>query len=145
MTAPRAIRLFVLLSTLAVFSAAALSSGPALAAKGGVKGANLATTAPSITLNEADPHLGSDITFAVTYPSQVKYPRVAVRCYQDGSMVYAEAGPSDHVFLLGGASSNWLRAGGSASCTAELFYIIWNGSNTQEVVSLAWTSFSAAG
>jgi len=137
--------LFVLVAALAILMVAALGSSPVLAAKGGKKVGDLATPAPSITLNEADPHLGSAITFAVTYPSQVKYPRVAVRCYQDGSMVYAEAGPSDHVFLLGGASSDWLRVSGPASCTAELFYIIWNGSNTQEVVSLAWTSFSAAG
>ena len=148
MSMARSIRLSVLLTALAVLGVAALSSSSALAAKGGngngkPSGAQSATA--SITLNEADPHLGGPATFTVTYPAQVKYPRIAVRCYQDDSMVYAEAGTSDHVFLLGAAGSDWLRSGGPASCTAELFYIIWNGNNPQEVVSLAWTSFGAAG
>jgi len=140
----KSVSLAAVMAGILVLGVAVLATDSASAAKGGVKGANLPTAAPSITLNEADPHLGGPATFAVTYPAQVKYPRVAVRCYQDGSMVYAEAGPSDQVFLLGGASSDWLRAGGPASCTAELFYIVWNGGNPQEVTTLAWTSFEAA-
>ena len=35
--------------------------------------------APGITLEQTDPHLGGTVTFAVTDPREVKYPRVAVR------------------------------------------------------------------
>jgi hypothetical protein len=119
---------------------------PSLAAKGGKgRSSDPAPTTSSITLNQAGPRLGGEVTFTVTYPDQVKYPRIAVRCYQGGEMVYAEAGTYDHVFLLGGGWSVWLERGGPAECTAELFYIVWHGSNTQEVFSLAWTSFQAAG
>ena len=125
---------------------AALSVTPGLAAKGGKgKPGTADSTGSSIALNEAAPHLGGQVTFTVTYPDQVKYPRIAVRCYQDGVMTYAEAGTYDHVFLLGGGWSVWLEHGGPAACTAELFYIVWHGNNTQEVFSLAWTSFDAAG
>ena len=125
---------------------AALSATPSLAAKGGKgKPGTAGSTGSSITLNQVDPHLGGDVTFTVTYPDQVKDPRIAVRCYQDGVMTYAEAGTYDHVFLLGGGWSVWLEHGGPANCTAELFYIVWNGNNPQEVFSLASTSFDAAG
>lgn len=125
---------------------AGLSVTPVLAAKGGNgKSAGTRSTASSITLNQADPQLGGEVTFTVTYPQKVKYPRIAVRCYQSGNMTYAEAGSYDHVFLLGGAGSEWLWQGGPAECTAELFDIIWNGNHQQEVVSLAWTSFNAGG
>ena len=124
----------------------ALSATPSLAAKGGKgKPGTAGSTASSIMLNQVDPHLGGDVTFTATYPDQVKDPRIAVRCYQDGVMTYAEAGTYDHVFLLGGGWSVWLEHGGPADCTAELFYIVWNGNNPQEVFSLAWTSFHAAG
>jgi hypothetical protein len=125
---------------------AALSATPSLAAKGGKgKPGTAGSTGSSITLNQVDPHLGGDVTFTVAYPGQVKDPRIAVRCYQDGVMTYAEAGTYDHVFLLGGGWSVWLERGGPADCTAELFYIVWHGNNTQEVFSLAWTSFQAGG
>jgi len=125
---------------------AALGVTPGLAAKGGKgRSPDPAPTTSSITLNQAGPRLSGEVTFTVTYPDQAKYPRIAVRCYQDGVMTYAEAGTYDHVFLLGGGWSVWLERGGPADCTAELFYIVWHGSNTQEVFSLAWTSFQAAG
>jgi len=125
---------------------AALSATPSLAAKGGKeKPGTAGPTGSSIALNEAAPHLGGQATFTVTYPDHVKDPRIAVRCYQDGVMTYAEAGTYDQAFLLGGGWSVWLEHPGAADCTAELFYIVWHGSNTQEVYSLAWTSFHAAG
>jgi hypothetical protein len=101
---------------------------------------------PGIVLEQSDPHLGGLVTFAVTYPREVRYPRVAVRCFgADGSLTYAEAGSYDHAFLLGGAGSDWLRQGGPAHCTAELFYFTSKGSRPQEAHSLAWTDFEAAG
>jgi hypothetical protein len=123
-----------------------VSSGDALAAKGGSGKGGAASSVPSsIALNEAAPHLGEQVTFTVTYANSVKNPGVAVRCYVKGVMMYAEAGSADHAFLLGGGASDWLRAGGPAFCTAELYYIVWNGNNQQEFVTLATTGFDAAG
>ncbi len=123
--------------------AVGLSAGTALAAKGGKNG----TLSPpsTITLDQAGPHLGGYVTFSVSYAGNVKSPRIQVMCYQDGALVYGEAGPADQSFLLGGASSTWLTNGGPASCTADLFYIVWNGNNPQQVFFLVSTSFDAAG
>ncbi len=104
-----------------------------------------APTPSSIVLNESAPYLSGSVTFTVTYPNHAKNPRIAVRCFQNDAMTYGEAGPADHVFVLGGASSEWLSQGGPASCTAELFFITWNGNKPQQVTTLAWTSFEAAG
>lgn len=69
-------------------------------------------------------------------------------CYQNGDLVYGETGSADHMFLLGGnvdRGSIWRIVGGAASCKADLFDLIWNGNNPQEVVWLASTTFDAAG
>jgi hypothetical protein len=105
-----------------------------------------AVSDPRLALDQSDPHLGGVVTFTAKYPTRVKSPRIAVRCYSsDGTMIYAEAGAYDHSFLLGGASSDWLRVGGPAHCTGELFYFVWNGTKPQQYYSLAWASFDAAG
>jgi hypothetical protein len=90
------------------------------------------------------PTLGSSVAFATGYPKAVKNPRVAVKCYQDGVLVYAEAGTVDDSFVLGGASSDWLRSGGAANCEADLFYFTYKG-NVQSYHGLASTTFDAAG
>ena len=69
------------------------------------------------------PSLGGTVSFSTGYASNVKNPRIEVLCYQGSDLVYGEAGSVDHAFQLGGASSAWLRAGGSAACTANLFYL----------------------
>jgi hypothetical protein len=124
---------------------------PSLAGKGG----GSSTQSASITLNQpsaaattrsAWPALGSSVDFSTSYAKSTKNPRIEIRCYDAaGSMTYAEAGSTDHVFTLGGYSSMWTANGGSANCTARLFDLIWNGNNPQEVVWLASTSFDAAG
>ena len=129
----------VLLTVLAVSTVFGVSVSTAHAARKG------SDTSSSISLNTSDPHLGGMVSFSVTYPSTVKSPRVAVRCYQSGVLVYAEAGTAFESFQLGGGSSDWLRAGGPAQCTGELFYFIWKPNQPQEYYSLAWTSFDAAG
>lgn len=90
------------------------------------------------------PSLGSSVAFLSGYPTNVKNPRIEVLCYQGADLVYGEAGSVDHTFLLGGASSDWLRVGGAAACTANLFYF---GSHAghQTYNRLATTSFSAGG
>jgi hypothetical protein len=57
------------------------------------------------------PSIGDSVTFTVTFSKTVeKYgPRIQVMCYQNGTLVYGEAGPYYHAFLLGGASSDWLN------------------------------------
>ena len=90
------------------------------------------------------PTLGSTVSFSTGYPSNVKNPRIEVLCYQNGDLVYGEAGSVTHSFLLGGASSAWLRAGGSAACTANLFYFGTHAGH-QTYNWLASTTFSAGG
>jgi hypothetical protein len=102
-------------------------------------------TPSSISLASSDPHLGGSVSFNVSYPSTVKDPRVAVRCFQSGVLVYAEAGAASDSFVLGGGSSDWLRNGGGAQCTGELFTMVTKPNRPQEYTSLAWTSFDAAG
>lgn len=111
----------------------------------GLAEARSATPPATIQVNQASPQLGGEVSFTVTYPVKIKSPRIAIRCYQGGAMTYGEAGPYDQLFLLGGAGSVWLSNGGPASCTAELFYIVWNGNNPQQFYTLAMTRFDAAG
>ena len=104
-----------------------------------------AASSASIALNEADPHLGGYVTFATSYGNMKGEPRIQVRCYQNGSMGYAEAGGVSFAFLLGGSNSAWKTGGGAAQCTAELFELVWNGNSMQQYTALATTSFNAAG
>ena len=99
----------------------------------------------TIQLNETNPHLGGNVTFATTFSKKVKNPRVSIRCYQSEELVYGEAGSYNHTFLLGGAGSKWLTNGGSASCVADLFFFWWPGNHPQEVHWLSQTSFEAGG
>lgn len=116
------------------------------------------TTSPStITLNQVstfaaaadstiEPSLGDYVSFTVTYPKTVEKfgPRIQVLCYQDGTLVFAEAGPHYQSFLLGGGSSPWLNnSPGPAHCTADLYY--WSYQGGQKFNWLASTEFEAGG
>ena len=90
------------------------------------------------------PSLGDAVTFTVTFPSTVKDPRIQVLCYQNGTLVYGEAGPYDQAFLLGGSSSAWLNTSpGPASCVADLYY--WSYRGGQKFNWLASTEFTVGG
>ena len=92
------------------------------------------------------PAIGDSVTFAVTYPKTAeKYgPRIQVMCYQNGTLVYAEAGPYYHAFLLGGARSDWLNnSPGPATCVADLYY--WSYQGGQKFNWLASVQFDAGG
>jgi hypothetical protein len=134
----------------AVVATFAFGVAPALADKGGHGGGGGTTADASITLNTstsariAAPSLGSSVSFTVTYPTSVKTPRVEVLCYQNGALVYGEAGSPGDTFVLGGGGSLWLTAGGSASCTANLYYFTWKAGQPATTY-LASTSFDAAG
>ena len=137
----------------AVAALAVAFAAPAIAEKGGNgrgngsgggDGAN-ATSTGTIVRNESSSALGSTVTFSTSYSSNVKNPRVQVMCYQNGALVYGEAGSVDHTFTLGGYASQWVTNGGPASCKADLFDLVWNGNNPQQVTWLATTSFDAAG
>lgn len=122
------------------------------------------TTAPSwISLEQQpagavvgqwQPALGDLVTFASSSPNTVKNPRIEVLCFQSSVLVYGEAGSADQAFqqqltgypgfVLGGSSSVWLRSGGPADCTANLFYFGWvKGQQTYNL--LATTTFAATG
>jgi len=126
--------------------ASGIIAGPALAGgngNGGGGGGGHHDPTYTISLDQSGPHLGGDVTFT-TYYGSVKYPRIQVTCYQSDVLVYGEAGTYDHAFLLGGGWSLWLELGGSASCTADLYY--WGSLHGQEQFEwMASTSFDATG
>jgi hypothetical protein len=90
------------------------------------------------------PTLGSEVTFATSYPKTIKNPRIEVLCYQDGSLVYGEAGGAHDTFLLGGGGSAWKDGGGAADCRANLYYFGYKAGK-QTYNRLATTTFSAGG
>jgi hypothetical protein len=101
----------------------------------------------------AQPSYQGNVAFATTGAQGLKNPRVWVACYQNGTLVYGEGGSPSETFKLGGDMSRWvLNGGGSASCTASLYYILnsngngeWNGHGAQGGdVYLAQTAFNAS-
>ena len=130
--------LLIAILTMSVLGATMLTGTTAEARKP-VSGGSTA----SITLNQADPHLGDWVTFTYVVPGTVSSPRVQVVCYQGGVMVYGEAGPATQSFLLGGASSQWLTNGGAASCTATVYE--WDWHPVQTFVPYASVDFAVAG
>lgn len=133
------------LSSLAIIAMLAI---PIVAFAG--KGGGGASTPAWITLESVsgrsatEPSLGSAVKFSTGYSTGTKNPWVSVTCYQDGNMVYGQGGAPSSEFTLGGASSDWLRAGGAASCHAELGDLYWRGGH-QYYTYLAHTTFDAGG
>ena len=95
-------------------------------------------------VSQSGPALGDRVTFTTVIPTNVRNPRVEVLCYQNGSLVYGEAGAPADAFLLGGGASLWLTSGGAASCVANLYYFTWKAGQPATTY-LATTSFDAAG
>ena len=92
------------------------------------------------------PSIGDSVSFTVSYPKTAeKYgPRIQVICYQNGQIVYAEAGAHYQAFQLGGFSSPWLNnSPGPASCRADLFYFSYSGGEKFNL--LASVEFDAGG
>jgi hypothetical protein len=139
-------RLFIATSTIVM----ALGVAPALAGKGGNGQNSQGGATPSIRPNQADPTYGSVVTFALTYPD-LRWPvLVNVTCTQNGTRVYnttqASDGSSGWSPAFGLWSSGWAAAGGgSADCTAKLFYYTWRGQVETGVTYLAQTQFTASG
>jgi hypothetical protein len=132
-----------LIST-AIVVALVAAPASALAGKPGSGGG----TTPWIALASVNgaapvhPTLGSMVSFATGYPSTTKNPWVSLMCYEGSTLVYGEGGGPTHQFQLGGASSEWLAVGGSATCTAELGDLYWKGGH-EYYTYLATTSFGA--
>jgi hypothetical protein len=93
------------------------------------------------------------VAFNTTGAERLKNPRVWVSCSQNGVVVYGGGGSPSESLKLGGDSSQWVEnGGGSASCTATLYYILnvkgtgeWNGNGAQGPdVMLATSAFAAA-
>jgi hypothetical protein len=128
------------------FATASMAGG----APGGAKsvlaanrsGASWITLAASGRAASTAPSLGASVAFDTGYPSSVRNPRIEVLCYQGGSLVYGEAGSVGETFLLGGGGSIWLTNGGSADCTANLFYF-GSHAGVSTYNKLATTSFAA--
>jgi hypothetical protein len=97
----------------------------------------------SITLTQTDAHLGEWVLFSYSGVGNVQSPRIEIDCYQNGVLTFASAAPADQAQQLGGAASQWLWNGGSANCTAILYY--WDFHPSETFMPLASTSFAAAG
>jgi hypothetical protein len=131
-------------ATVVMIIAAGLLILPFSAASAGKSGGSSWIELASVDGRAASvqPTLGGTVSFSTGYPSNVKNPRIEVLCYQNGDLVYGEAGSVTNTFLLGGGGSIWLAGGGSAACTANLFYFGQHaGHQTYNV--LASTDFSA--
>lgn len=89
--------------------------------------------------------VGDLVTFDVEMDKHVHNPRVEVLAYQDGQLVYGEAGDPEHEFQLGGnpdGGSDWVRnGGGPADCIVNLYY--FKNGNPVTTVYLASTAFHA--
>jgi len=137
-----------LLGLLVMGAAIVGTSSVAMAARGG--GGTTAPAVSSIALAQSstaraavEPTFGTYVSFATTYPTNVKNPRIEVLCYQNGALVYGEGGGVTDQFLLGGSMSLWLQAGGGAAdCVANLFYF-GSKAGQQTYEWLASTSFSS--
>ncbi|MEX0784294.1 MAG: hypothetical protein WD557_16760 [Dehalococcoidia bacterium] len=113
--------------------------GLATAKRGGVH--SVAATS-SVSIDQPDAHLGDTVTFTFSAP-EARSPRIQVMCYQDGVLVYGEAGPASQGFMLAGGSSDWLVKGGEADCDVTLYE--WDWKPVQTFVPYATTSFHAGG
>jgi hypothetical protein len=77
----------------------------------------------SIALNATGLRFGDYLTFTTNQSGKIKLPMIKVHCYQNGVMVYLEAGTNTTSFQLGGGSSDWVqKGGGAANCVADLYY-----------------------
>lgn len=106
-----------------------------------------AAVAPALAGPFGDVRLGGQVTFDATYPRQpgAVIVRVQVVCRQNAAVVYAEAGPVDHTFTLGGPGTDWATSGGPADCLPTLW--AWRDQRRQQVVmwSVSGQPFTAAG
>ena len=100
-------------------------------------------TAATISINQSPVKLGDWVTFTYSVPDGVRSPRIQVMCYQNGALVYGEAGTAGQSFLLGGGSSQWLVVGGAAECVATVYE--WDFKPVQTFVPYASVPFSAGG
>jgi hypothetical protein len=124
---------------------AAVVLAPAALAKGGGSGGVVSSWISLSSVNGAaptKPMLGSMVGFSSGYPSTTKNPWVSLTCREGSTTVYAEGESPTAQFMLGGYSSDWLSAGGTATCTAELGDLYWKGGR-EYYTYLATTSFSA--
>jgi hypothetical protein len=98
----------------ALLAAAIVTADSASAGKGG--GGKPGGGGASITLNQADPHLGDWVTFTTSGSGS----NIQVACYWGLDLVWESKQRVGSAFLLGGTNSRWLSDGGSADCYAWL-------------------------
>jgi hypothetical protein len=100
-----------------------------------------ATTAPpSISLDQADPRYGDEVTFTTTHPDLRETLRVRVLCHRDGELVYQYASDPAARFHLWSV----LWKGGAAECAADLYYFTYQGKTQTGVVYLDRTEFAVS-
>jgi hypothetical protein len=127
---------------------ALIAASLAYASPNSGSGTSTASTS-SITLN-APAVYGGTASFTAVDPPVKGTPEMSVTCWQNSQPVYLDvqvmsgASPFHPQFTLW--STAWAaNNGGSANCTANLFYYTWKGKVETGVVYMATTSFVAQG
>jgi hypothetical protein len=138
------------LAVLAAVGVIAVLAAPSMAAKPPKGGGSAIRSSISLDSNGSlaatGPHLGATVRFATTVGALAgsEYPMVALMCYQDNALVFADLDQPAADFLLGGTSSAWVANGKPASCNAYLQAYGWKH-GVESVRTLANTSFDATG
>lgn len=139
-------RRYITIATVGLVAAAL--AFPALASNGKGGGGSTTTSGTStITLN-GSASFGGTASFTVVDPPVSGLPEMSVTCSQNGSPVYLDvqmmSGSSPYTPQFTLWSSTWAaNGGGSADCTASLYYYTWKGKTETGVVSMATSTFTA--
>jgi hypothetical protein len=94
----------------------------------------------SISLDQADPNYGDEVTFTTTHPDLRETLRVRVLCHRDDELVYQYASDPAARFHLW--SAVW--QGGAAECAADLYYFTYRGKTQMGAVYLDRTEFAVS-
>jgi hypothetical protein len=127
-----------------VFSTVAISAAPRTDAIATIDLNVPSFAAPTTSSTPAIwPRLGDYVSFNATYPKNLDHygVRTQLLCYQNGVLIYGEAGPWNQQFMLGGSMSTWVLTNGEADCVANLYY--WSNNGGQKFNFLAETQFHA--
>lgn len=135
----------------AVVAVVAFSAGPAAAKSGGPAPSTASLVVSSVSGGSSSaPAYGGDVALTATFASMKQVPEVSVQCTSNGQDVYLEAqtssggnSPWTSTFLM--SSPEWTNAGGgAATCSANLYYYVWQGKTETGVVYLAHTAFTVS-
>ena len=108
-------RLALVLSVVVALAAAGVATARVLPVSG-LRHDRLGSVDGSVAdFARVQPHYEGTVTFNSAGTSRLKNPRIYVRCYQNGLLVYGEAGRASDTFTFDGGWSAWVANGGGRS------------------------------